>query len=258
MRFALLGSGSRGNAALIECDTTCLLLDCGLPLKELTVRLAHLARHGEQLSGIVVTHEHGDHCQGMGAVARRYNLPIWMTPGTYSAIAPRAGRLPRVELLNPHEPFAIGGIELQPFPVPHDAREPVQFVFFDGKVRLGFMTDTGHATAHIESMLSGCEALVLECNHDRDMLARGEYPPPLKVRVGGPQGHLDNAAAGELLARVDTSALQHVVAAHLSQKNNTPELARTALSRALGCDPAWVQVADQDRGMGWREISAWV
>jgi phosphoribosyl 1,2-cyclic phosphodiesterase len=138
--------------------------------------------------------------------------------------------------------------------VPHDAREPVQYVFSDGDRRLGVLTDTGCVTPHIERCLDGCDALVLECNHDSEMLRRGAYPPQLKTRIAGRLGHLDNAAAAALLATLDRRRLQHVVAAHLSEQNNCPELARAALAGALGCGSEWIGVADQETGFGWREL----
>jgi len=140
--------------------------------------------------------------------------------------------------------------------VPHDATEPVQYVFGDGAAKLGVLTDAGCATPHIEAMLHGCHALVLECNHDTAMLANGDYPYFLKQRVGGRLGHLSNDDAARLLARLDNSRLQHIVAAHLSQKNNLPELAVTALSRALGCAEDWIAVASQQEGLGWRDVVA--
>ncbi len=255
MRFASLGSGSRGNATLVEHRSTCLLIDCGFSVRELTRRLARLQRDASQLSAIVVTHEHGDHIRGVAACARQFGLPVWMTPGTLCAVTDQAfGDLPDIRLFSCHEPFAVGDLEVQPFPVPHDAREPSQFVVSDGNYRLGVLTDTGCATRHIEASLSGCHALILECNHDRDMLAHGDYPDALKQRVGGPLGHLDNESAAALLARLDTSRLQHLVAAHLSEKNNTPYLARSCLSAAVGCLDSWVQVADQDDGLPWRDL----
>ncbi len=219
-------------------------------------RLARVNREGSQLSAIVVTHEHGDHLRGVAACARRFGLPVWMTPGTlHAAEAQGVGELPQLNLFSCHVPFAIGDIEVQPFPVPHDAREPSQFVFSDGRHRLGVLTDTGSATRHIEASLSGCDALVIECNHDRDMLLNGNYPAVLKERVGGPLGHMDNDSAAALLGRLDTSRLQHLVAAHLSEKNNTPYLARASLSAAIGCEDSWVQIADQEQGLAWRGLA---
>lgn len=240
---------------LVECDETRLLIDCGFTLKEAERRLARLNVDAQSLSAIVLTHEHSDHANGAAALARRHRLPLWATAGTAQALdlSERGARI-ALRLFSSHEAFAIGAVELRPFPVPHDAREPCQFVFTNGARSLGLLTDTGHVTRHIEECLAVCDALILECNHDRDMLAEGPYPPSLKARVGGPHGHLDNDAAAALLSTVDTRRLQRVVAAHLSEKNNTPWLVRSALEGALAGCAAPVEVAGQDSGLPWREL----
>lgn len=252
MRFALLGSGSRGNATLVQARDTLVMVDCGFALAETEARLARLGVAPEDVDALLITHEHGDHASGAALFAHRYDIPVWCTAGTLAA----CGKfdLERAELFNPQESFVVGALEISPVTVPHDAREPTQFTFHDGGVRLGVLTDTGHATPHILRLLSECAALILECNHDRGMLEQGPYPAKLKKRVGGPLGHLSNAQAAELLGQLDCSHLQHVVAAHLSEKNNMPELARSALAQALGCERGWVQAATQDEGLGWREL----
>lgn len=254
MRFASLGSGSRGNALVVESGRTRLLLDCGFGLRETAARLARVGLSAEDLAGIVVTHEHSDHLAGAFGFAARGKLTVWMTHGTLDAAARGSGSAPRIEIIGSHEPFRVGDLEIHPFPVPHDAREPVQFAFSDGRHRLGILTDTGCATVHIERMLSGCDALVLECNHDPAMLETGPYPPLLKQRIAGRFGHLDNLAAADLLSALDNSGLQHIVAAHLSEQNNRPELAQAALAKALNCSAEWIGVADQEQGFAWREI----
>ena len=254
MRFAVLGSGSEGNALIVQVGQTRVLLDCGFSLSETVSRLARLGLLGEQLDGIVVTHEHGDHISGVARLARKFNLPIWLTHGTLRTQNAAFAELSVTEI-NPHLAFAIGDVRVQPYPVPHDAAEPVQYVFSDGVRRLGVLTDAGSATPHIEAILNGCHALVLECNHDAQMLATGDYPYSLKQRVGGRYGHLNNGDAATLLRRLDRSRLQHVVAAHLSRKNNAPELAREALSEVLCCKPDQVAVATQEQGLDWREIT---
>jgi len=256
MQFAYLGSGSKGNAALIEAEQTCLMLDCGFSVRETLSRLSRLGRSGQDLEAILVTHEHSDHISGVGVLARKLNIPVWATAGTWRAVEHRIGKIPKREIVNHHHsPFMIGNIEVNPFPVPHDAREPVQYVFDDGKVRLGILTDVGQATPHIERMLSACDSLALECNHDYQMLMQGPYPAALKARVTSAQGHLDNQAAATLLSRLDTSRLQHLVAVHLSETNNTPALARAALCEALDCESSFIQVADQNKGLPWHAIS---
>ena len=254
MRFACLGSGSEGNGLLVEADGTCLLIDCGFAVADTIARLQRLGVAPEAVSAIVVTHEHGDHIGGVAAFAARYETPVWLTFGTLSAVEDRFAALACVRGFDSHNRFAIGAIEVQPFPVPHDAREPVQFVFSDGCWRLGLLTDLGVSTRHVEISLSGCDALLLECNHDLEMLANGDYPASLKSRIAGKFGHLDNGTAAGLLSRLDNSKLKHVFAAHLSQHNNRPELARSALAAALNCAPEWVGIADQHAGFGWREF----
>ncbi len=258
MRFTSLGSGSEGNALVVEVSaglsSTRLMMDCGFGLAETEARLARAGLLPADLDGIVVTHEHSDHIGGVARFARRHSIPVWLTHGTAKVL--RENSLPAALLhyIDPHAAFAVGDIAVTPYYVPHDAYEPVQFVFSDGAVRLGVLTDTGTLTAHIEDTLSGCDALVLECNHDLDMLMNGAYPASLKKRVAGKFGHLDNATAAELLRRIDCSKLKHLIAAHLSQSNNLPELARTALAAVLGCETGWVGIASQDEGFAWREL----
>lgn len=255
MRFASLGSGSEGNGLLVESGATRVLVDCGFRLKDTVARLARLSLTPADLAAVLVTHEHEDHAGGVARLARRYDLPVYLTYGTLSAIGGTASALPRLSLIDSHTPFLIGDLEIHPFPVPHDAREPSQFVFTDGDRRLGLLTDTGDTTPHIERMLSGIEALVLECNHDLGLLMNGRYPPSLKRRISGRLGHLDNDTAARIVSGIDCSRLQHLVAAHLSAQNNTPELARAAISGALGCAADWITVATQDEGVGWRQIA---
>lgn len=253
-RFASLGSGSEGNSLVVQVAKTVVLMDCGFNLSESLARLLRLGLKPEELSGIVVTHEHGDHIAGVARLARKYSLPVWLTHGTLQAQLKTLSALPNVCEINPHDSFAIGDVLVQPYLVPHDAAEPVQYVFSNGSKKLGVLTDVGSSTPYIEQMLSGCDALVLECNHDADLLAKGDYPFSLKQRVGGRFGHLSNKDAGALLARLDNSQLQHIVAAHLSRKNNTHALAVSALSNALSCKEDWVGVATQEAGFAWREI----
>ena len=258
MRFASLGSGSQGNALVVEAGGTRVLLDCGFSVKEAESRLARAGLAPADLAAIIVTHEHGDHADGVFPLARRFGIPVWLTHGTLAALREAncdADAECAVEIVSPGREFSIGDLLLQPFTVPHDAREPVQYVVADGARRLGVLTDTGCPTTHIEASLSGCDALVLECNHDLDMLVKGEYPPALKARVAGRLGHLDNGASAAILAALDRSRLRHVIAAHLSQKNNTPALARAALAAVLDCAPEWVSVATQDEGFDWRDLA---
>ena len=254
MRFASLGSGSEGNALLVEVKQTRVLLDCGFGLQDSIARLAKLGIAPEQLSGIVVTHEHGDHISGVAKLARKFNLKVWLTHGTLRACPKAFANVAQLHEIDAHNVFVIDDLQIEPYPVPHDAAEPVQYVLGDGARRLGVLTDVGCSTPHIEAMLSGCDALVLECNHDSELLANGEYPYSLKQRVGGRFGHLNNQQAAALLAQLDNRRLQHLIAAHLSYKNNTPELATTALSAVLNCASDWIGVATQADGFAWREV----
>jgi phosphoribosyl 1,2-cyclic phosphodiesterase len=254
MRFASLGSGSSGNGLVVEAGATRVLVDCGFSLAETRARLARIGLLPEDLDAVLVTHEHSDHLGGVARLAVKHELPVWCTHGTLVNWRMQTDRLPWTEMIDTHQAFRVGELEILPFPVPHDAREPVQFVFSDGVRRLGVLTDTGHVTPHIVASLSGVNALVLECNHDADMLANGPYPPSLRRRVGGQYGHLENRQAAALLQKMDVAGLRHVVAAHLSQKNNTPSLARAALAGVLDCEPDWIEVACQEEGFSWREI----
>ena len=254
MRFASLGSGSQGNSLVVEAGGTRVLLDCGFGLAATVARLARLGLVPEDIGAIVVTHEHEDHIGGVARLARRHGIPVWLTPGTLSGFEALFAGVADVRMIHNYEVFAVGDVQIEPFPVPHDAREPAQFVFGDGASRLGVLTDVGCSTKHIESTLSGCDALVLECNHDAEMLRTSSYPQRLRERIAGRFGHLDNSAAAKLLRSLDNSRLKHLVAAHLSQENNHPDLARAALSAVMNCAPEWIGIADQDDGLAWREI----
>jgi phosphoribosyl 1,2-cyclic phosphodiesterase len=255
MRFSSIGSGSAGNGLLIEQDSTRLLLDCGFGLRDAEQRLARISLTPDQLTGILITHEHEDHAGGVFKLARKYRIPVWLTHGTFRMIE----RILPIEpldlrIIDSHSKFNINEIEVTPFPVPHDAREPVQYTFSNGDKKLGVLTDTGCSTPHIQEMLSGCDALMLECNHDIEMLMNGIYPMSLKQRVSGRLGHLDNIGAANILSKLDNSHLKHIIAAHLSEKNNKPEFAINALSQALNCEKNWIGIAEQETGFDWREV----
>ena len=252
LRFTSLGSGSSGNALVVECGDTRVMMDCGFTLADTKERLERAGIAPSGIRGVVVTHEHDDHMGGVARFARRYAIPIYLTRGSAQWLPPDFPAV-LVNFIDPHAAFAVGDVAVEPFPVPHDAREPVQFVFSDGAVRLGVLTDIGMTTRYVEASLSGCNALVLECNHDLDLLWGGAYPKWLKQRIAGPFGHLDNGGAERLLAALDRSRLRHVIAAHLSQQNNRPELARAALARAMNCEASWIGLATQDDGFAWRE-----
>jgi phosphoribosyl 1,2-cyclic phosphodiesterase len=250
LRFASLGSGSKGNATLLEVGDTRILLDCGFSVRETERRLERLGQSGEGLQGILVTHEHSDHIRGVGALSRKYSLPVWLTAGTL-----RASSDPdfyQTHIIHAHDNFTIGECHIEPFPVPHDASEPCQYVFSDGNRRLGILTDTGSLTPHIERMLNGVHGLLLECNYDTAMLEQGPYPLNLKRRVGGRYGHLANDQAAALLQRLDLAQLDCLIGMHVSENNNTPELAFAALDGSLDRHPGTLMVACQQEGFDWQ------
>lgn len=252
LRFASLGSGSRGNATLIQSPGTLVLVDCGFPARELVRRCGLLGVDPTRIDAILVTHEHGDHIRGVGAVARKFRLPVWMTHGTHRAHD--CGELPERQLFGSHDgSFRLGDLSITPVPVPHDAREPCQFTFAAGGLRFGMVTDLGSVTPALVAALDGLDALLLECNHDPDMLANGPYPPSLQARVGGNYGHLSNGQAAGLLRRMDHQRLRHLVAGHLSEKNNTPELAREAVLSVTDFGKR-LSLLSQDQSSGWFEL----
>lgn len=261
MRFCSLGSGSTGNATLVEARsgsgrTSRVLIDCGFSLRELEWRLGRAGLAPADLDAIFVTHEHGDHVGCALTLARRHALPLWTSRGTWRAIAP-AEPPPDLQLrfARDAEPIAIGDLQLTPFTVAHDAHEPLQLRISDGARHLGVLTDAGSITPHVVAHLQRCDALLLECNHDRALLAASSYPASLKARVGGRLGHLANDSAAQILAACLHGGLRQLVAAHLSERNNTPALARAALAAACGGAPDDIVVADPQHGFGWLAVA---
>ena len=231
MRFASLGSGSRGNAVLVNHRSTLLMVDCGLSLKATEARLELVDCTPAEVTALLVTHEHSDHIQGVSRLASRHGIPVWMTPGT--ATCPAVRNLSHIHHLRNDEAVEIGSIRVQPFPVPHDAREPTQFAFEAGGRKLGLLTDTGFITPHIRTRLEACDAIAVEFNHDLDSLHRGPYPASVKARIASSLGHLSNDQAAQLMVDVHHPGLQWVTALHLSGRNNSPSLVREALAARL-------------------------
>lgn len=257
LRFRNLGSGSTGNATVVEGrdGTTVrrLLIDCGFGIRQLQTRLGYAALEPADIDAIFITHEHSDHIGCAQAMAARYQVPVWMSAGTHAALgAPDFGGWLRIA--HDMAPIDLGAFYALPFTVPHDAREPLQVRCSDGAAHLAVMTDLGHASQHVLEQLAGCDALMIEANHDPDLLAASSYPAFLKRRVGGKFGHLANAASAEIVRSVMHSQLRCVVAAHLSKKNNAPDLARHALAHAAGWQPEQIVVADPASGTDWLSV----
>lgn len=257
LRFRSLASGSAGNATLIEAADgpgrrTHVLVDCGLGWRQLLASLAALGLGPADLDAVFLTHEHGDHVGCAPALSARHGVPIWASAGTRAALAD-ADPAATFRIARDDEAIAIGALQLQPFTVPHDAREPLQLRCTDGARSLGILTDLGHVTPHALARLAGCHALLLESNHEPELLARSTYPDFLKRRIAGAHGHLSNAQAAAALGQLRHDALGLVVAAHLSERNNRPALARRALAAALGCAEHEVLVSSR-RGLDWLAV----
>ena len=251
MRLAALGSGSRGNGVLVEQGATCLLVDCGFSLRATEQRLAKLGRSGADLTGILVTHEHGDHSRGVRALAEKYAVPVYLTRGTARHGALQG--LQRPCLIDTRQAFLAGGIAVRAVSVSHDAAEPCQFVFEAAGQRVGVLTDLGCAGADVVAAYRGCDALLLESNHDEQMLAAGPYPPAIRRRVGGRRGHLSNAQCGQLLERLLPERLQQLVLGHISEHNNTPDEVAAAVPQAL-LGHCRVSLALQYQVLDWLEV----
>lgn len=259
MRFCSLGSGSGGNASLIEASqgitSTQLLVDCGFSLRELTRRLERAGSSPADLDAIFITHEHGDHVGCALNLAQRFRIPLWTSRGTWRAIAQSADFDPALlHWIKDGESAGLGDIQIQAFAVPHDANEPLHLRCSDGANSLGLITDLGHACASVALALQGCQALLLECNHDEALLRASSYPAGLKRRILGSHGHLSNDSAAALLAQCLHPGLKHVVAAHLSESNNSPALAAAGLAAVLGCSAEAIAVASQTLGCPWYDL----
>jgi phosphoribosyl 1,2-cyclic phosphodiesterase len=265
MRFRSLGSGSAGNATLVEARsgsaTSRVLIDCGFSLRELDTRMARASLALADLDAVFVTHEHGDHIGCAVTLARKHRVPLYMSRGTWYAIGSPdfAGQSAKdggdlLRFARDSQTIDVGALELTPYTVPHDAHEPLQLTLTDGVSTLGVLTDTGSSTPYLVHRLQKCAALLLECNHDTAMLANSSYPYSLKARVGGRWGHLSNDTSAEILSQCLHAGLRHLVAAHLSEQNNRPELAAAALARATGGAESDIVIATGAQGFDWLDL----
>ena len=237
MKFCVLGSGSRGNATYLESGKTRILIDAGMSGKELQRRLAAIDVEISAIDAIMVTHEHNDHIHGVGVLSRKAGIPVFANPATFSAASQRVHRLSAYNEFETGVPFQFRGLEIHPFAISHDSADPVGFRISDERVSLGYCTDTGKVSQLIHHRLAACQALVLESNHDIELLRNGTYPPYLKQRIRSSHGHLDNEVAAALLQELLHDDLQHMVLAHLSEENNRPEIAYRLAAAALDSNP---------------------
>ncbi|MDZ7825019.1 MAG: MBL fold metallo-hydrolase [Gammaproteobacteria bacterium] len=252
MHFASLGSGSRGNGTLLRLGEVCVLVDCGFTVRQLQRRLEAAGLALEDLSAVLVTHEHSDHASGIGPLVRRTGVPVHATAGTWRGMRREPAAPDRV--VHGDRPFRIGDLEILPVTVPHDAREPVQYRFSARGRSVGVLTDLGHPSRHVVERFRDCDGLLLEFNHEPDLLAASNYPPFLKRRVAGDFGHLSNTQSAQLLGSLAGARLQTLVAGHLSEQNNTQEHARAALAPMLGALETRSHIAVQDDFSGWFEV----
>lgn len=252
MQFSSIGSGSRGNGTLVRHGSSLILIDCGFSLKETLQRLTTRGLSANDLSAIFVTHEHGDHLSGVGVLAKRFDIPVYLSAGT--RFVSKLSRVPRVEVVRDGESVTIGEIEVLPVAVPHDAREPLQFLFKAGGASIGVLTDLGCITQHVVQNFSRCDALMLECNHDPYLLSTGPYPPSLKKRVAGAYGHLSNQQAADLLALLEVDRLRYLVVAHISEQNNSREHVLEQLLPRISEQKLFF--AEQEKGFEWLSVEA--
>jgi len=252
MRFCVLGGGSKGNATFIESGRTSLLLDAGFSGKEIERRLAAIGIAAESLSAILITHEHSDHVRGAAILARRFALPVFVNAATLAAAGPMLAKLPQPMAFVTGEAFSFQDLQIHPYAISHDAADPVGFLVDNGRARLGYCTDTGVVSKLMRHRLGACHGLVLESNHDPELLRNGPYPPALQQRVRSKVGHLANEEAADFLRDILHDGLEHVVLSHLSETNNLPRLAEQAIRAMLaglasGCRAPVISLAHQDR-----------
>ncbi|MEP1740233.1 MAG: MBL fold metallo-hydrolase [Kangiellaceae bacterium] len=252
LKFCSIGSGSKGNGTLVSDGVTTLLVDCGFGLKETVRRLLAKDIEPQQLTAILVTHEHSDHIKGVTSLSNKYNIPVWLSRGT--SLHKSCDKLALCNLFNSHKSFKIGNIRVTPVPVPHDSREATQFVFSVKSSSLGILTDIGHITEHVKSQFSKCKALMLEFNYDYRMLMEGKYPRLLKQRVAGNLGHLSNDQACEFLTSRLDNPLDILVVMHRSEENNTEKRISESITDCGVQDSLKIVYATQTIGFEWQFV----
>ena len=254
MRCASIGSGSKGNALLVEHLDTTILLDCGFTLKQLKAGLEALGKSLTDINAVFITHEHSDHISGIKTLSKNCDADIYMSFGT--AVASKSIKLPRLNYITDGVPILVGSLKVHPITVPHDAREPYQFVVRSNESKekaLGILTDLGSIPPYVADAYKNCDALVLEANYDLDLLRQGPYPPSVKSRVGSDWGHLSNTQAAHFLQQVDQQKLQWLMAAHVSENNNCVNKVTEEFSSNLA-DKSKLHIATQAQGFSWMAV----
>ena len=253
LQFASLGSGSSGNSTVVRIEDTLILVDTGFSCKAISERLSTLGIDTSDINGIVISHEHSDHVKGLSVLARKYNIPVWLTRGTYKRLKDK--NLPQVEFIHPHGSLCVGDAKVTPFPVPHDAAEPCQYIVGDGKRRLAIATDMGFVTEYVFEQLNGVDALLLEANYDGEILSNGSYPWALRQRIDGNYGHLSNEQSAVLAASLEHAGLQKLCLGHLSENNNTPDSALGSVANRLRRADDDVHVLQRYSASPWYEVA---
>jgi len=233
MKFSVLASGSKGNALYVETEQTKLLVDAGISCRELIRRLHSIEVETDNLDALVITHEHSDHIRGAGPISRHFDIPVYINGPTFNKSLKYLGKISRPVTIQTGQAIPINDILIETFTKCHDAADPIGLTISSNGSKLGILTDAGRSTMMIEEKLAGCQTLIIEFNHDSVMLDQSLYPLSLKRRIKGPEGHLSNEQAGDLLKAVSGSSLTRVVLAHLSDKNNLPDKAYQEASSVL-------------------------
>lgn len=256
MRFCSLGSGSSGNSFIVQDGVTTLLMDCGFGLNETVSRLNRYGLSADKLNAILLTHEHEDHIKGAFSFSNKYKIPIYLSHGTFKMCKKRINDNYDINfnIIESTQPFMINDIEVTPIPVPHDAREPFQFMFKSNSKSIAIITDLGFVTNHLIKTIKEIKALVIEFNHDKAMLINSDYPQSLKDRVSGMYGHLENMESIKLLKSINYEGINWIAAAHLSEKNNDENLVRRLISDATSKDMKLIKVIDQMNGVDWLNV----
>ena len=253
MRFSSIGSGSKGNSTIVEYDDTIILVDCGFSLKVTEKRLGLLGISPSKINAILVTHEHSDHIRGVSALAKKYEIPVMATAGTSKFL--RNSSALNLTCIDTQSDFHVENLTVTPVLVPHDAREPVQFIIRGGLLTFGILTDVGAITEHIIELYQCCDGLMIESNHDEDMLLNGSYPRSLKNRVSSNWGHLNNKQMLYFLKNIELEQLQELVIGHISENNNSVALVKETISE-ISKQLLSVSYATQNEGFDWIQLKS--